>query len=97
MVLSFTGGRGGQILERGEFISDELGGFGKCQSPSLTCRKTPRGRQDLPEQTSSKQGSGQVEVLGLGDTRRKSEEKFELRDYGTSILLLTSHKENRYE
>ena len=72
MVLSFTGGRGGQILERGEFISDELGGFGKCQSPSLTCRKKPRGRQDLPEQTSSKQGSGQVEVLGLGDTGKKN-------------------------
>jgi hypothetical protein len=55
VVLSFTGGRGGQILERGEFMSDELGGFGKCQSPSLTRRKTPRGRQDLQEQTSSKQ------------------------------------------
>lgn len=54
MVLSFTGGRGGQILERGEFMSDELGGIGKCQSPSLTHRKTPRGRQDLQEQTSSK-------------------------------------------
>ena len=79
MVLSFTGGRGGQILERGEFISDELGGFGKCQSPSLTCRKTPRGGQDLLEQTSSKQGSGQVEVELkfwdleiLGENRKKN-------------------------
>ena len=33
-----------------------------------------------------------LEILG-----EKSEEKFEIRDCGTSVLLLTSHKENRYE
>lgn len=71
MVLSFTGGRGGQILERGEFMSDELGGFGKCESPSIHVGKRHVEDKTFKSKQVQNKLLGRVIQAFRGNARRK--------------------------